>query len=400
MIKPAIFCLALLHLVQGARSEDIPLFSTAIGTQTIGVKYQFTDEGALLETAKEIQRMGGDTLKISVGPKYRENYRLEQDPEIKSILDLVQTKPDFSKVFDMPFRNIMLWVYPFSDKMSAFYRGEIPKAEADAMYQEIYDFTAHLLRTYSGTGKTFFLGNWEGDWHVLKHQYNYDLDPAPESIQGAIQWFNLRQKAVADAIAATSHHGVKVYFYIELNHVRKSMESGRPTIVNSVLPHTKTDFVSWSSYDVTSRASIRGGKEGRKQVFEALDFIEKHLPPSDIKGKRVFIGEYGLNREQAKSAEDQAEFTRRVMLWSLEWGCPFVLFWELYCNEINETTGAHRGFWLIDDKGKEQPTWDLHRNFLIKANRFVEEYVAKNGRLPAQADYNKAAVSWLKSTKK
>lgn len=395
MIKRTLITLAMCSLVANANGDENRIFSTAIGTQTIGVKYQFTEESALLETAREIQRMGGDTLKISLGPKYRENYRMEKDPAIKSVLDLVQTKPDFAKVFDLPFRNIMLWVYPFSDKMSAFYTGEIPQAEADSIYQELYDFTAHLLKTYSGTGKTFFIGNWEGDWHVLRHKYDYSLDPAPESIQGAIQWLNLRQKAIEDAIKAVEHHEVRVFYYIELNHVYKSMQAERPTIVNSVLPHIKTDFVSWSSYDVTSHASIRGGEEGRKLVRDALDYIERHLPPSDIQGKRVFIGEYGLNREQVKSPEEQAEYARRVMLWSLEWGCPFVLYWELYCNEINQDTGKHRGFWLIDADGKEQPSWDLHRDFLIKANQFVEAYVAKNGRLPTQEEYNQVAVSWL-----
>lgn len=395
MTKRILLSFAMCLLLAKAHGDENRVFSTAIGTQTIGVRYQFTEEGALLETAREIQRMGADTLKISVGPKYQENYRMEKDPAIRSILDLVLTKPDFAQVFDLPFRNVMLWVYPFSDRMSAFYRGEIPPHEADAIYREIYDFTAHLLKTYSGTGKTFFLGNWEGDWHMLKHQYDYELDPTPETIQGAIQWFNLRQKAIADAISAVEHHEVRVYYYIELNHVRKSMQSERPTIVNSVLPHIKTDFVSWSSYDVTSRASIRGGEEGRKQVHEALDYIERHLPPSEIQGKRVFIGEYGLNREQVKSPEEQAEYARRVMLWSLEWGCPFVLYWELYCNEINEATGRHRGHWLIDDQGKEQPSWDLHRDFLEKANRFVAEHVAEHGRLPSQEEYNRAAVSWL-----
>lgn len=374
------------------------MFSTAIGTQTIGVKYQFTDESTLVETAKGILEMGSDTLKIAVGPKYEENYKFPKDPEVKSVLDLVRRYPDYGRVFDMPFRNIMLWLYPLSDRMSGFNVAEIPAEEADAIYREIHEFTVHLLKTYSGTGKSFFIGNWEGDWHMLKMNYNYDLDPTPETIKGAIQWFNLRQKAIADAIRDTPHHDVRVYFYIELNHVRKSMDNDKPTIVNSVLPHIKTDFVSWSSYDITTRAAMRGGEEGKQRVFDALDYIEKHLPPSDIKGKRVFIGEYGFNREQVADAAQQAEYTRRIMRWSLEWGCPFVLYWELYCNEINEA-GKHRGYWLIDDKGEKQPVWHLHRDFLSKANRFVEEFAAKNGRRPTQMEYNRAADAWLQPTR-
>lgn len=370
------------------------MFSTAVGTQTIGVRYQFTDESALLETARRILELGSDTLKIAVGPNYEENYRFRKDPEIRSVMDLVRKFPDYERVMDLPFRNVMLWIYPFADRMSGFNQGEIPPDEAEAIHREIRDFTSHLLRRYSGTGKTFFLGNWEGDWHLLKLNYDYELDPTPESIRGAIQWFNLRQKAIADAIRETEHHDVRVYYYVELNHVRKSMEAGRPTIVNTVLPHIRTDFVSWSSYDVTTKAAMRGGRDGEKMVIDALDYIERHLPPSDIKGKRVFIGEYGFNLEQAGDPGKQAEYSRRIMRWGLKWGCPFVLYWELYCNEINEA-GRHRGFWLIDKQGVEQPAWHLHRDFLTKANRFVEEFTARSGRRPGQEEYGRAAAGWL-----
>ena len=42
---------------------------------------------------------------------------------------------------------------------------------------------------------------------MTKETYDYDMDPSPETIQGAIQWFNLRQKAIADAIEQTPHEG-------------------------------------------------------------------------------------------------------------------------------------------------------------------------------------------------
>ena len=378
-----------------AGSKDSPFFSKVVGTQTIGVKYKFTDEGALIETARVIQEMGSDLLKISVSPDYDSHYMMTRDPEIKTALDLIQHQPEFIQVLDMPFPNIMLWLYPFSDKKSGFFKGEIPEAEAKGIYREVYDFTAYLLKKYSGNGKSFFIGNWEGDWHMLKEEYNYDLDPTPASIKGTIDWFNLRQKAIADAIRNTPHFNVNVYYYIELNHVRKSIEDERPTIVNRVLPYIKTDYVSWSSYDVTTEAAKLGGEEGKKMVMEALDYIERHLPESDIPGKRVFVGEYGFNLEQVENAAEQKECAERIMQWSLEWGCPFVLYWELYCNEIEESTGEHRGFWLIDKDGEKQPAWHLHQDFLGKANQFLESFQKEHDRLPSQDKYNLEAVTWF-----
>jgi hypothetical protein len=397
MKRIVLACFAMVHLGVIAGISRPPVFSSSVGTQTVGVRYQFTDESALVETAKAIQELGCDTLKIAVTPKYADDYLMERDPEIKSALDLVNRKPDFKQVFDMPFRNVMMWLYPFSDTKSGFMKGEIPKAEAQEIYREIYDFTAYLLKTYSGSGKNFFIGNWEGDWHMTKETYDYNMDPSPETIKGAIQWFNLRQKAIADAIRETPHNDVQVYYYIELNHVGKSLKDDRPTIVNTVLPHIKTDFVSWSSYDVSTKAAKKGGEEGRKIVFDALDYIEKYLPPSNIKGKRVIMGEYGFHLGQVDDPEMQKAASANIMKWCLEWGCPFILYWEIYCNEIEPSTDEHRGFWLINKDGEKQPVWYLHRDFLKKANAYVSAYKQKHGKLPRQTDYNREAAGWFEN---
>ncbi|MFM2171291.1 MAG: hypothetical protein RI957_1520, partial [Verrucomicrobiota bacterium] len=260
--------------------------------------------------------------------------------------------------------------------------------------REIYDFTAYLLTTYAGTGKSFYLGNWEGDWHTVKG-YDQATDPAPDTLANMRDWLLLREKAVSDARRDTPHRGVNVFFYVEINHVRKAMKEGRPAIVNRVLPLIKTDFVSYSSYDVSKSAMRKGGDAGRSELFEALDYIEKHLPPSDIPGKRVMIGEYGVTLESVRDPAIQAKQVAQLMSWALEWGCPFVLYWQLYCNEINEKTGKHRGYWLIDDEGRKQPVWYLHHEFLQKSTAWIAAYKKQHGQPPSQIEYNKAAIEWI-----
>ena len=73
------------------------------------MRYTFTDEGALVETAKAIQELGCDTLKIAFTPQYVDDYRMTRDPVIKTALDLVRRKPAFKQALDMPFRNIMMF---------------------------------------------------------------------------------------------------------------------------------------------------------------------------------------------------------------------------------------------------------------------------------------------------
>lgn len=389
-------CLAALLSAWGtASAEREAPFSLVVGTQAIGGTYQLTDQPALLEMAGAIKEMGSDTLKISVSPQYHKLYRTKPDPNIKSVRDVISKEASYKAALDMPFRNIMLWVYPFSDTKSKFRTGKFKPGEADRIYREIHDFTAHLLTTYSGTGKSFFIGNWEGDWHTFAAR-DKKGDPKPEILEGMREWFLIREKAVADARRDTPHNGVNVYFYVEINQVAKAMREGRPALVNKVLPHIKTDYVSYSSYDVTNVAMKTGGDEGRAMLFEALDYIEKHLPESDLPGKRVMIGEYGVTYLSVQDAEIQSRRSAELMRWGLEWGCPFILYWQLYCNETIEDGDANRGYWLIDDKGVKQPVWHLHREFLEKANAYVADYQKRNGKLPNQAAYCAAAKDWIK----
>jgi hypothetical protein len=88
--------------------------------------------------------------------------------------------------------------------------------------------------------------------------------------------------------------------------------------------------------------------------------------------------------------------TAELIRWGIEWGCPFILYWQLYCNELNDRSGNHRGYWLIDDKGTKQPVWHLHHDFLKKGNAWVDDYSKRHGRLPGQAEYNAAAKEWIK----
>jgi hypothetical protein len=107
------------------------------------------------------------------------------------------------------------------------------------------------------------------------------------------------------------------------------------------------------------------------------------------------MGEYGFHLGQVDGAEKQGQCTVNMVQWCLEWGCPFILYWEIYCNEIEPSTGEHRGFWLIDKDGEKQPAWHVHNDFLKKANAYVSEYEKQHGKLPDQAEYNQEAATWL-----
>ncbi|MHC4509129.1 MAG: hypothetical protein ACYTAO_09245 [Planctomycetota bacterium] len=50
---------------------------------------------------------------------------------------------------------------------------------------------------------------------------------------------------------------------------------------------------------------------------------------------------------------------------ALDWGCPYIVYWQLYCNELQDpnqappvkSNNAVRGFWLIRPDGSKAWTW-------------------------------------------
>jgi hypothetical protein len=402
-----------------ATFSDGDAFNYVIGTQTIGATYQFTHESVLVETARAILGMGSNILKLTMGRGYQRmmlkpskaaycetmQYLLNQgsdaqdvpritypgaavtpppaDPRIETLTDLARREPSYRRVFEMPFAYYLIWTYAFTP--SWWNRGFLP-ANQEKEYREIRAFVSHLLTTYSGTGKTFFLGHWEGDWHLRPDlKTDSDRNLSPDSIQGMVDWLNTRQKAVDDAKRETPHHGVQVYHYTEVNHVTAVSMAGRPSVTNSVLPKTDVDYVSYSTYD-----SLR---DIPRHLPEALTYIEGKLPPKPVvPGKRVFIGEYGFPARKV-SEQDRDQKSRQVMRIGLEWGCPFVLCWQMYNNEFKD--GHENGYWLIDDRGTKQPLWHTHHDFYRESRRYVAEFRKNAGRLPTADEFGRFALSIL-----
>jgi len=183
----------------------------------------------------------------------------------------------------------------------------------------------------------------------------------------------------------TPHSGVEVWHYTEVNHVKLAMQ-GRKAVVNEVLPKTSVDYVSYSSYDTA------GDPE---ELKAALTFIESKLPPkAGITGKRAFIGEYGFPSIRFSAARQDAALSRQVIRAGLEWGCPFVLYWEMYNNEV-EANGTQRGFWLIDEHGVKQPVYETHHRFYEWARHWVSDCTRTRQRWPTEEEFRKAAVSFL-----
>lgn len=400
MVKKINIALAVLFSLAPLSGSAQDTFNYVIGTQTVGAKYKFTDKTNLVETAERILDMGSNLLKMSMSPRYWwENYDIPKDDSICSLKELAE-EPSFKEVFSMPFTYYQIWTYEFSqytqepegekkDEYQVKFIGGLSEEERQKSYGEIYDLAAHLLKAYSGTGKKFYLGNWEGDWHLF-WDYNVKKPADPATIQGIIDWFNIRQKAVDDAKKSVPHHDVELYYYVEVNNSFLALE-GKPCLVNSVLPEVNPDYVSFSSYTATNPPATE--QEMRTSVFRTLDYIDSRIKPKEgIRGKRLFIGEYGWP-EKKYTPEEIDERAKWVMKAALEWGCPFILFWEMYNNEILPD-GSHNGFWLIDEDNRKTPLYHTHAGFYKEAKSYVRKFGKKNGRVPSHEEFCKAALKF------
>ena len=350
-----------------------------LGTQAIGGRYQFTDKPALIEAADGIRDMGATCIKFA----------LEPDPKhlaIHSVAELVTKDATYRQVLDMPFRDFFLWVN--AEQEGAWQWGLKPQ-QRDAEYRQAYELTAQLLTVYSGTGKTFYLGHWEGD-NMLRSDIGAAGDrdmEKPVRVQGFVDWLKIRQKAVDDAKRDTPHREVQVWHYTEVNHPTISLLEDRPTLANRVLPHVAVDFVSYSAYD---------SQHDPKLLRDTLDYLQSKLvKKAGLPEKRGFIGECGFptwkDGREENTSRQQRDKSLRVIRTALEWGCPFILYWELYNNEV-ESDGRHRGFWMIDDRNEKQPIYETHRAYYDWARGWIGDAAAEPGLSPTDAEFRKAAV--------
>ncbi|MDR1096947.1 MAG: hypothetical protein LBL57_02320 [Tannerella sp.] len=358
-------------------------YNFVVGTQTIGAgsQYKFTEKPVLIETAERILAMGSNILKIHLHPDTETPESFRQ----ASPLVLASQESTFKALLDMNFTYYLLWVM---DTPGVEWRNGMSAKELEMEYQSVRELVEYFRDHFRGTGKKFYIGHWEGDWLLLSSAGDAQERVDPVRIQGMIDWYNIRQKAVDDAVNVAVSD-VEVFQYLEVNRVMPAMENGFDRIVNKVLPYADVDYVSYSSWETTIERLSEGGynyPELKNSLFTALDYIEENMKAKDrIKGKRVFVSEYGFPRSSGYYADKQAYCSLNVMKAGIEWGCPFILYWEIYDNE------GH-GYWMIDKNNVEQPVYKVHQAFYEDMKAYVRSSIGSEQHVPDVAEFRTRAV--------
>jgi hypothetical protein len=396
-MKNLLFFIALLTIsTTSAQNYDygtnIPLeaYNFVLGTNSFPPKYQFSKDSKLIEQAKQTRALGSNIFKTSITERLLKDYNYKPS-DAKNIMDVIKLISDYDKVFEMDFKYYFFWVHTAT---GIKWKEGISEKQEEILYKEMFDFTSYLLKKYNNSGKTFMIGNWEGDW-LLHGEGKRDTTPSKETVDNMTKWLQIRQRAIADAKEKSKSKNVNVYYYIEVNLAVKGMTGGT-CITRDILPNVDVDFVSYSSYESSKKKDYQANKESMTKV---LNYIESQLKPK--KGlpfkRRVFIGEYGGHAFDDKPETHLMQFDniKDIMQITLEEDLPFALHWQLYNNEYDKVDGRSKNMSLINEKGEKRPTYFLHQNYYKQLNEYLKKYKLQNKVYPSQEDFKKEALKVL-----
>ncbi len=338
------------------------------GVAHVDGKYFLTQDDYLNEGADQVLATGSKVIKLYLTPR-RYPWNSEWPKDVSSLAQMAQT-PYFKSVLAKPFHTFILTAYAIGREDHYWTKGVSAEQAADETRQ-FHDLTQYLLATFKGTGKTFVLQHWEGDW-ALRHDspkpYDADYSPSPTAVQGMIDWLNARQAGIVKARTEAGATDVHVYGAAEANRLEDSM-AGRPGVANSVLPHTTVDLASYSSYNFLDTPERLG---------RAVDYLASNLPPTAAFGQNphsVYLGEFGCPENGRGLAALNQRMDNAFQVVGQK-GLPWAAFWEVYDNEpVNadlplplngkENNANLRGFWMVKPDGTPAMAWHRYRRLFV-----------------------------------
>jgi hypothetical protein len=329
----------------GSRISLAATNAERIGCTHVDGKYFFTTDNFLNEGATQIHRTGMRVIKLYFNPPSYP-FNSTWPAAFRNLVEAAQ-HPYYQTVFAIPFKT-----YVFSIEATAGdWHNGVTASQAAAERQQFHDLAQYFLTTFRGTGKTFILQHWEGDWSLRgTTDPNPIYNPSPVAVQGMIDWLNARQDGVDQARAEVIDTDVKVYHACEVNKLDWAM-SGMTTVTNDVLPGTHCDLYSYSAWDKISF--------GRQAFHDALDYLAAKAPDSAAFGNRnIYIGEFGWPEQ---GNPNSFSVIRDATEEALSWDCPYMIYWEVYDNECSTspaTIADCRGFWMIRPDGSKAPAYD------------------------------------------
>lgn len=334
------------------RGGPIPAdFARRFGATHYDGRYHFTDKPYLVEGAEKMHELGMGVAKFWLHEDDLPGYRYNSDwgiPLEGPMVNLLK-HPYFRSALAVPFSTIFLEIFPLTGSKTTFFDTDSDYAIEEEQLHAVAD---HLLKTYASREVTFILQNWEGDW-VFRHndRQTWEQTPAEVVERRALlfaRFLAARQRGVERARRENPNTKCRVLHCAEVNRVLDATR-GIPTVMDRVLPRVAVDLVSWSCYD---------GLDSAVKLWHGIELLRHHMLPSPaLGGKPVFIGEIGEPENiPNKNAAGVVELWDRAMAVCFALDIPWIVHWELFCNEPLDGTKPDRrirtmdelkGFWYV-----------------------------------------------------
>ena len=336
--------------------------------------YFLTRKPYLIEGAEAIQRLGMRVAKFWLREDKLPGYSYNSDWQIpldSRLVDVLRHKY-YVEALALPFTTVVFEIFPLA-RTDSFLDVQSDFADEE---QQFYETAAYLLKTYAERDMNFILQHWEGDW-MLRGKAGASWEKAPARdyqprCDAFIRFLAARQRGVERARKAAGTSRCKVYHAAEVNRVWDGTK-GIPTMTTHVLPHVTLDLVSWSSYD---------GMKSAVAAWQGVELIQQHMRPSPVFGNRaVYIGEIGKPENEA-TPKAIVEWWDRALGVFFALDMPWIINWELYCNEPKDGIKSDRrprkaeemrGFWLIRPDGSLSYSGEYLTSLLKNAGHALPE---------------------------
>lgn len=309
-----------------------------------------TSSSFLTDGATEIKNLGPNskTIKLFLSSDYSTKYPNQTGwGTVNNLVDLASSAPMATVLGDSRWTDIFLNIFPwwagFTESNTNYWvNGVTTNGVSPATYwaQEktaVQNLAAHLLTTYAGTGKTFYLQNWEGDWQLLNSFVSTDV-PKAWWADRMREVFRKRLEGVQTARAASSATGVAVKYGIEVN---RALDPGR-RVHREILPFLQPDYVSWSSYEVMTVGAVYGGSIAAAKSYIDVGMRRFHAEIRKYTNAPILVGEYGWPELEINTTTyPPGQMIQQVLDTGDALGWTHALYWQIWDNEAGP-----RGFYI------------------------------------------------------
>ena len=284
-------------------------------------------------------------VKLYLSPAYTTDYPGQTWGGSYTSVAALAADPAFAAIFsDDQVTTYFLNVFTFSTGITNPWINTVPDSLLSGERAEIQALAAYLLTTYAGSGKTFIIQNWEGDWALIGSFIPTDYVP-PYRPERMAAFLRARQQGIEAAKASAGAAGCRVLFAMEVNRV---LDDGR-RVHADVLPLIKPDLVSLSAYEAINTWGSDMGDTVANIDTLLRRVVARVRASSDCP---IYIGEYGFPELEVPVWFDTGEAIEQVVDTAAALGLLGHIYWQVYDNE-EISPGVPRGYYLVKPNGDQ-----------------------------------------------